>query len=127
VTAQKRTESQQDVPIAISTITGESLIASGVRDTDDLGLATPGLQMNQGGVGNIPFIRGIGSQDATAGQDNSVSTYVDGVLQSSVTGSAVVFNNVERIEVLKGPQGTLFGRNTTGGVINIITKDPSDV
>ena len=125
VTAQKRAESQQEVPIAISTITAEALAATGVNDTDDLGLATPGLQMNQGGVGNIPFIRGIGSQDATPGQDNSVSTYVDGVLQSSVTGSAMVFNNVERIEVLKGPQGTLFGRNTTGGVINIITKDPT--
>ena len=126
VTAQKRAESQQDVPIAITTITGESLAATGVNDTDDLGLATPGLQMNQGGVGNIPFIRGIGSQDATPGQDNSVSTYVDGVLQSSVTGSALVFNDIERIEVLKGPQGTLFGRNTTGGVINIVTKDPSE-
>ncbi|MET0987740.1 MAG: TonB-dependent receptor [Steroidobacteraceae bacterium] len=126
VTAQKRAESQQDVPIAISTITAESLAATGVNDTDDLGLATPGLQMNQGGVANLPFIRGIGSQDGTPGQDNSVSTYVDGVLQSSVTGSAVVFNNIERIEVLKGPQGTLFGRNTTGGVINIITKDPTD-
>ena len=126
VTAQKRAESQQDVPIAISTITGESLAASGVNDTDDLGLATPGLQMNQGGVANLPFIRGIGSQDGTPAQDNPVATYVDGVLQSSVTGSALVFNNVERIEVLKGPQGTLFGRNTTGGVINIITKGPSE-
>lgn len=125
VTAQKRAESAQEVPISIQAFSGESLSEIGISDTDDLGLATPGLQMNQGGVANLPFIRGIGSQDATPAQDTSVTTYVDGVLQSSVTGSAVMFNNVERIEVLKGPQGTLFGRNTTGGVINIITKDPT--
>jgi iron complex outermembrane recepter protein len=125
VTAQKRAESSQEVPISIQAFSGDSLTKIGVDDTDDLGFATPGLQMNQGGVANLPFIRGIGSQDATPAQDNSVSTYVDGVLQASVTGSALVFNNIERVEVLKGPQGTLFGRNTTGGVINIITKDPS--
>jgi iron complex outermembrane receptor protein len=125
ITAQKHAESQQSVPITVSTFTGADLADIGISDTDDLGVATPGLQMNQGGVANLPFMRGIGSQDGTPAQDNPVSTYIDGVLQSSVTGSAFSFNNVERIEVLKGPQGTLFGRNTTGGVINVITKDPS--
>ena len=125
VTAQKREESQQDVPASIQAFSGTAMAEVGIKDTDDLSTAIPGLQMNQGGVANLPFIRGIGSQDATPGQDNSVSTYVDGVLMSSVTGSAVLFNNVDRVEVLKGPQGTLFGRNTTGGVINIVTKDPN--
>jgi len=125
VTAQKRAESQQRVPITVTTLSSVELTDNGIKSTGDLGLATPGLQMNQGGVANLPFMRGIGSQDGTPAQDNPVSTYVDGVLQSSVTGSEFSFNNVQRIEVLKGPQGTLFGRNTTGGVINVITKDPS--
>lgn len=125
VTAQKRTESMQNVPIAINAFSGELLSETGIRDTEDLGMITPGLQMNQGGVASSPYIRGLGSQDASAAQDQSVATYVDGVLMNSVTGSAAVLNNIERVEVLKGPQGTLFGRNTTGGVINIITRDPS--
>lgn len=125
VTAQKRAESVQEVPISINAFSGALLTNTGITDTEDLGLITPGLQMNQGGVASSPFIRGLGSQDASAGQDQSVATYVDGVLMNSVTGSAAILNNIERVEVLKGPQGTLFGRNTTGGVINIITKDPS--
>jgi iron complex outermembrane recepter protein len=125
VTAQKRTESAQEVPIAISTFSGERLENNGITSTDDLGFMTPGLSNQQGGIGNSPFIRGLGSGDVTPGQDQSVSTYVDGVLMPSVSGNEVMFNTVERVEVLKGPQGTLFGRNTTGGVINIITKDPS--
>jgi iron complex outermembrane recepter protein len=125
VTAQKRAESVQEVPIAINAFSGELLANTGITDTEDLGMVTPGLVMNQGGVASSPFIRGLGSQDASAAQDQSVATYIDGVLMNSVTGSAAVLNNIERVEVLKGPQGTLFGRNTTGGVINIITKDPS--
>jgi iron complex outermembrane recepter protein len=125
VTAQKREESVQSVPISISALSGDAMSEIGIQSTDDLALAVPGLQMQQNGIGNVPFIRGIGAQDSTAGQDGSVSTYIDGVLVASVFGSSMGFNNVERVEVLKGPQGTLFGRNTTGGVINIVTKDPT--
>ena len=125
VTAQKRAESQQDVPISIQTVTGDLLEQIGITNTDDLGVMVPGLQMAQGGIANVAFIRGLGNQDASGAQEGSVATYVDGMWFGSVTGSALTFHNIERVEVLKGPQGTLFGRNTTGGVINIITKDPS--
>lgn len=124
VTAQKRAESAQDVPISIQAMSGESLANAGITNSDDLGMVTPGLNVQQSGVGNTIFLRGLGNQDATGGQEGSVGVYVDGLWYGSVTGSALTLNSVDRIEVLKGPQGTLFGRNTTGGVINVVTKTP---
>jgi iron complex outermembrane recepter protein len=125
VTAQKREENLQDVPIAIQAFSGDMLDQAGIDNTDDIGIVTPGVQMSQSGAASAVFIRGIGNQDGSGGQEGAVGTYVDGVWYGSVTGSALSFNNIERIEVLKGPQGTLFGRNTTGGVINVVTKSPS--
>lgn len=125
VTAQKRQESQQDVPIAIQTLTGANLEKFAVFDSEELSAATPALQITQNGVGSVAYIRGIGNQDGSGGQEGAVGTYVDGVWFGSVTGNFLSLKKIERVEVLKGPQGTLFGRNTTGGVINIITKDPS--
>ncbi|HKQ82901.1 MAG TPA: TonB-dependent receptor [Steroidobacteraceae bacterium] len=125
VTAQKRQESQQDVPIAIQTLTGESLEKFAVFDSEELSAVTPALQITQNGAGSVAYIRGVGNQDGSGGQEGAVGTYVDGVWFGSVTGNFLSLKKVERVEVLKGPQGTLFGRNTTGGVINIITKDPS--
>ncbi|MFA5524676.1 MAG: TonB-dependent receptor [Tissierellales bacterium] len=125
VTAQKRAESMQEVPIAIQSFSANALLESGVTDTRDLAVVTPGLSMAQSGTGSRPYMRGLGVQDTTAGQESSVVTYLDGVLFRSSVGAFLSFDNLERVEVLKGPQGTLFGRNTTGGVINIITKDPS--
>lgn len=125
VTAQKRSESTQDVPISITAFGADSIKAAGISGTDNLQLVTPGLTVGRQTAGSVVFIRGIGSQNGAAGEEPSVSTYVDGVYMISPSANAFSFNNIERVEVLKGPQGTLFGRNATGGLIHIITKDPT--
>ncbi|MFA5632013.1 MAG: TonB-dependent receptor [Porticoccaceae bacterium] len=124
VTAQKRAESLQEVPITISAFNSALLDRTGVADTDDLTVVVPGLQMGRQIGSSAPFLRGIGTQNSSAGDESSIPTYIDGVFMSSMVASVQSFSNVERIEVLKGPQGTLFGRNATGGLIHIITKDP---
>ena len=125
VTAQRRTENVQDVPITIQAFSATKLDASAARGVEDLPLLTPGLTMQRNSGGSTPFIRGIGSPTANAGNEAAVATYVDGVYRQGLYTSHLSFSDVERVEVLKGPQGTLFGRNTTGGLIHIITKDPS--
>jgi iron complex outermembrane receptor protein len=125
VTAQRRSEKLQDVPIAVSAVTAAQLSSTGTVDTQSLQLAVPGLTINRtGNEGNV-FIRGVGTNLVGPNVEQAVAIYVDGVYYASPEASIFGFNNIDRIEVLKGPQGTLFGRNTTGGVIQIITKDPS--
>lgn len=125
VTAQRRGENLQRVPIAVSAVTAATAEALGVRGTQDLTTVTPGLNFTVA-VGNAtPFLRGVGTMAVTAGQESSVALYVDGVYISSTSGSVFSLNNIERVEVLKGPQGTLFGRNATGGLIHVVTRDPS--
>ena len=125
VTAQRRAERLQDVPIAITALTSDQLAASGVTDVTKLNTITPGLYI-QASTGFVsPHIRGIGTSAGGAGLENSVAVYIDGVYMASQPGSLLSLNNVERVEVLKGPQGTLFGRNATGGLIQIITRDPT--
>ena len=125
VTAQKRAESLQEVPIAVSAFTSEVLEQSGVTSTMDLTMVTPGLQVIRA-LGSPQFsLRGISAATVAAGNENSIATYVDGVYMPSMAGNNFAFNNLERVEVLKGPQGTLFGRNATGGLINVVTKTPS--
>jgi iron complex outermembrane recepter protein len=125
VTAQRRAEDLQSIPLTVTAATAEQLLNEGVTDTASLSLAVPGLSYTLGGNGSTPFIRGVGTTIDAVGNEASVATYVDGVYISSINASLFEFNNIDRIEVLKGPQGTLFGRNATGGVIQIITKDPS--
>ena len=125
VTAQRRAERLQDVPIAITALSSDQLAASGVTDITKLNTITPGLYI-QASTGFVsPHIRGIGTSAGGAGLENSVAVYVDGVYMASQSGSLLSLNNVSRIEVLKGPQGTLFGRNATGGLIQIVTRDPT--
>lgn len=124
VTAQKRAESLQDVPISISAVTGETLASLGINRSDDLSIVTPNLQQGRQLASATPFLRGVGTKNSSPGDESSVSTYVDGVYYASMISSVASFNNIERVEVLRGPQGTLFGRNATGGLIHIITKDP---
>ncbi|WP_460994611.1 TonB-dependent receptor [Spongiibacter taiwanensis] len=124
VTAQKRSESAQEVPIAITAVTELALEKSGITGSDELSMVVPNLQFSRQLASATPFIRGVGTKNSSAGEESSVSTYVDGVYYSSMVASIMEFNNIERIEVLRGPQGTLFGRNATGGLIHVITKDP---
>jgi iron complex outermembrane recepter protein len=125
VTAQKRSENVQDVPIAISAFSANELSKAGVQSYNDIGMVTPGLETNRQIGAATPFIRGIGAQSGTVGVESATTMFVDDIYVSSTVDASLNFNNIERVEVLKGPQGTLFGRNTTGGVIHIITKEPS--
>jgi iron complex outermembrane recepter protein len=125
VTAQRRTENNQQVPITIAAVSGDALAKQGIFNTTSLGAAVPGLIFTREGDQGTPYIRGIGTTAAGPGSESSVAMYVDGIYQSSQTALLFGLNNVSSIEVLKGPQGTLFGRNASGGVIQITTKDPS--
>jgi iron complex outermembrane receptor protein len=126
VTANKRSERAQTVPIAVAAISGDAALASGVTDTLSLANAVPGLRVDRSPGQTTPFLRGIGSPAGSVGAEPSVSLYVDDVYTPAAGAFFANFNNVDRIEVLKGPQGTLFGRNATGGVIQVNTRDPSD-
>ncbi len=128
VTATKRETSIYEVPIAISAFDGDKLAAQGIVDIVDIGKFVPNLNITQFSAGHIssanPFIRGIGLQDHLITTDPGVSVYVDGVYLGRQVGQNWSLSNIERIEVLRGPQGTLYGRNSIGGAINIITKTP---
>lgn len=125
VTARRRNEFLQDVPIAVSAITGEQARRIGVDGTDALAMTTPTLDYSrQGGFAFIPFLRGVGTSGAGAGFESPVAIYVDDVYYASPNAKLFELENVESVQVLKGPQGTLFGRNATGGVIQITTLQP---
>ncbi|HSW11423.1 MAG TPA: TonB-dependent receptor [Solimonas sp.] len=123
VTAQKREENLQDVPISVQAFSGEMLDALGVSDQTDLQRVTPGLNVTNQVSYVMTFLRGVGT-DATIAAEPSVATYIDGIYYPFASNLAQNFGAVDRIEVLKGPQGTLFGRNATGGAIAIHTKEP---
>jgi len=126
VTAQKRSERLQDVPIAIGAISASAAAAKGINDTASIQAMVPGLVINRtANEGNI-FIRGVGTNLFGPSSEQTVAVYVDNVYYASPEANLFSFNNIERIEVLKGPQGTLFGRNTTGGVVHILTREPAD-
>jgi iron complex outermembrane receptor protein len=125
VTAQRRSENLQNVPITVTAVSGDQLIASGVQNTQDLSAVVPGLTFPVSQGTALPHLRGVGNSAVEAGVENSVALYVDGVYYATAAGSVLSLNNVAEVEVLKGPQGTLFGRNSTGGLIQITTKDPT--
>jgi iron complex outermembrane recepter protein len=129
VTAQRRAENVQDVPIAITAFTGDQLQAQGISNTLELARFVPNLvgQNNTGlGSANSYFLRGLGSTETIATFDPPVGTYVDDIYMSRQNANNLSLFDVERVEVLRGPQGTLFGRNTTGGAINVIMREPGD-
>jgi iron complex outermembrane receptor protein len=132
VTAQKRSENVQDVPIAITAFSENSLRAKGITDLHGLTGLVPNVNLDQGspfsGSNSVlsASIRGIGQDDFAFNLDPGVGVYVDGVYFARTVGANQSLLDVERIEVLKGPQGTLFGRNTIGGAISIVTRTPGD-
>lgn len=125
VIASRRAESLQDVPVAVTAVTADTVEALGISDTYSLASVVPGLTFTRTSGAGIPVIRGVGSTNSAMGDESSVSLYVDGVYRPFRYGSVFSFNNIARVEVLKGPQGALFGRNATGGVIQVVTLDPS--
>lgn len=125
VTANKRRETAQRVPIAISSITAATLGQAGISSTVDLGQKVPGLNMQASFNGLQPHLRGVGTTTISSGNESSVATYVDGVYIAAMSGGMLQLADIAQVDVLKGPQGTLFGRNATGGVIEVRTKDPT--
>ena len=126
VTAQKRAENLQDVPVAISVFSGDNLISFGADNAQALQNLTPGLVFNNSSAISQPYLRGVGTRFANNGLEASIATYVDDRYIARSTATAFNFVDIERVEVLKGPQGVLFGRNAAGGAIRVITKDVTD-
>ncbi len=127
VTAQKREQSRQDVPISIAVFNANAIAALSAESIGDLDTFTPGLSINDTSVTQPSYtIRGVATDDFGIGTEPSVGIFIDGIYSARSGGSLIFFNDVARVEVLKGPQGTLFGRNTSAGAISIITNKPSD-
>jgi iron complex outermembrane receptor protein len=126
VTAQKRSESLQDTPVAVTAVTGESLESLNRDDIAAIAVQTPSLAYSEAGGEAQIYIRGVGSNLFTVGADPSVAMHLDGVYVARANMGINQFFDVERVEVLRGPQGTLYGRNATGGAINILSRMPTD-
>ena len=127
VTAQRREQSLQDVPISVTAFTAESIKALDAQSVGDLDNFTPGLEINDTSVTQPSYtIRGVKTDDFGIGTEPSVGIFVDGVYAARSGSALIFFNDIARVEVLKGPQGTLFGRNTSAGAISIVTNKPSD-
>src|SRR6185295_5410616 len=130
VTAQKLEQNIYDVPAAISAFSPQTIEKQGITTLTDIGKFVPNLNVTEFSAGQTssanPFIRGIGLQDHLITTEPGVGVYVDGVYLGRQVGQNWSLANIERVEVLRGPQGTLYGRNSIGGAINIITRKPGD-
>lgn len=127
VTAQKRAENLQDVPVSVTALSGAALTDRGVTNVIGLNNLAPGLRVSSGDAAANPkiFIRGVGLSDFNPNSSSGVGIYVDGVYVSSPLAQMAGFFDIGQIEVLRGPQGTLYGRNTNGGAVNITTRRPT--
>src|SRR5690606_23245260 len=132
VTARKRVESLQETPIAISAFSADALERQQIESTVDLDQVSPNLQFASYGplTGNNAaaqvYIRGIGQSDGSSGVDPGVGLYIDDVYMGRSVGGVMEFRDIDSVQVLRGPQGTLFGRNTIGGAVLLTTKLPGD-
>ncbi len=127
VTAERREESVQDVPVAVTAFSAEAVERLQIDDFEDLSLQIPNFSLNTFSKTRInPALRGGSSSLVSAGAEQAVGLFIDDVYYGGPADFAIELFDVERIEVLRGPQGTLFGRNTTGGLINVVTKDPGE-
>ncbi len=124
VTAQRREESLQRAAVAVDVVSGADLIAAGITQLDRLTEQVPALTVQPSSTGNLIFIRGVGNFTLTANSDPATAFNYDGVYVARPTSTTGVFYDLQRVEVLKGPQGTLYGRNATGGAINVIPTQP---
>jgi iron complex outermembrane recepter protein len=133
VTARKREESLQRTPISIKSLSDADLFATQLKSLDEVEKLTPNMVFNNGiavsghSDASAIGIRGVGQADFTLNVDPAVGIYLDGVYLSRSIGSNIDLLDIERVEVLRGPQGTLFGKNTTGGAVNVITRLPTNV
>jgi len=128
VTAQKREQRQEDVGISVTALSGEQVHELGIRSLTDVAAQTPSLSVAAplGSSGNQNFtLRGVGLNDFSEHNESPVAAYQDGVYQATIAGINAALFDVERIEVLRGPQGTLYGRNSTGGLVQYFSKQPS--
>ena len=129
VTARKREESLQDTPISITAFSASALEEANMVDLRDIGKYTPGMSFTSYGMGSNEagaiFLRGIGQSDHMVTTDPGVGLYIDGVYVGRNQGAALDLLDLERVEVLRGPQGTLFGKNTIGGAVNVISRKPT--
>jgi iron complex outermembrane receptor protein len=127
VTAQRRREALEKVPMSVTVLQADTIEKANVTNMHEIGLIAPGVQMNWNGSASQPSIRGITSLTNGTGNENNVAVYVDGFYISDNTSIDMDLVNLESIQVLKGPQGALYGRNATGGAILVKTLDPSSV
>lgn len=127
VTAQKRSENLQDVPVSVTAITGSALADRGANNVIALNNMAPGLRVSSGDAAANPkiFIRGVGLSDFNPNSSSGVGVYMDGVYIGSPLAQMAGFFDLAQVEVLRGPQGTLYGRNTNGGAINVTTRRPT--
>ncbi|MBN7796420.1 TonB-dependent receptor [Parahaliea mediterranea] len=127
VSAQRRSESLQEVPVSVTAIGGESVGESGIAGLNDISRQTPGFTMTQYNIAEPQlYIRGIGSTQDSAASDSPVAMFVDDVYIGRSGGASFELYDIERIEVLRGPQGTLFGKNVVGGAVSVVTSKPSE-
>lgn len=126
VTATKRAENLQSIPISVSAITGDTLSKSRVTQADELVTKIPNLQLTSTVGDNTPIfaLRGVSMSDYSLNQASPVATYYDEVYKGNFAFLGIALFDLERVEVLRGPQGTLYGKNTTGGAVNLISRAP---
>lgn len=125
VTAQRRAERLEDVPVSITALNREAMSSAGLKRIDEIQQVSTGVQINKGGVFTQPSVRGITTLTLGYGFENNVAVYVDGLYQADTITINQDLGTIDSIQVLKGPQGTLYGRNATGGAIVIETRAPS--
>ncbi|TCO76674.1 TonB-dependent receptor [Chromatocurvus halotolerans] len=126
VTAERRTQSINDVPLSVVALSGSDIEVGKISNLNDVAFRTPGLTFNQFNVGEPRiYIRGIGNSSDSAASDPAVGVFLDEVYIGRTGGVGFDLFDLERIEILRGPQGTLYGKNTNGGAINIVTSRPS--
>ena len=125
VTAQRRSENLKDVPMSVTALSADTLTAAGVTSTTDIAKVAPGVTMTFFGAFLQPSIRGITSTGANLGENSNVALYIDGVYQPQQIATLVDLPDVEQIEILKGPQGALYGQNATGGAVLVNSMAPS--